>query len=168
MTPAVRPVADHDWDAIVDLEAGTYGALGLSESREALRSRADASPQTCFVLADGDRLAGYVLALPYPAFRYPDLARAEQVTHGGTNLHLHDLVVAPGDRGTGLASSLLGHLTATAAALRYTRISLVAVAGSDTFWAARGFRAHPEVTPHDGYGGTAVYMSTTIGGGAWC
>lgn len=162
MTPVVRQLADHDWDGIVALEAGTYGDDGLSEPREVLRSRGKPSPRTCLVVVVDERLAGYVLSLPYPAFRYPDLARAEDVAHSAPNLHLHDLVVAPPLRGTGLATALLGRLTAVARSLEYERISLVAVSGSHTFWAGQGFLGHPEISLPGSYGAEALYMSTTI------
>ncbi|MFF1798820.1 GNAT family N-acetyltransferase, partial [Kitasatospora sp. NPDC058263] len=67
------------------------------------------------VLETGDRVAGYVLALPYPRFRYPDLTRPEERTFDSRNLHLHDLVIADDLRGRGLGSRLLRHLTAVAA-----------------------------------------------------
>ncbi|MGC5345285.1 GNAT family N-acetyltransferase [Streptomyces sp. DT24] len=158
----LRHISDRDWDGIVALESGAYAALGLSEDRAALESRVRASPGTCFVLDLGQRLAGYLLALPYPMFRYPDLTRAEQTDFHSRNLHLHDLVIAEDLRGRGLAKQFLHHVTATAAAQGYERMSLVAVGGTDTYWAANGFVAHPGVVPPGGYGTDAVYMSTTV------
>jgi GNAT superfamily N-acetyltransferase len=157
----IRPVAARDWDGIVALEAGAYGS-GLSEDRAALESRAQASPGTCFVLDVEDEVAGYVLSLPYPRFRCPDLTRPERSTFRSANLHLHDMVVAAGLRGRGLAKQLLRHLTATADALGYERISLVAVGGSTGFWSARGYANHPEVALPGSYGADAVYMSRAM------
>ncbi|MET9479819.1 GNAT family N-acetyltransferase [Streptomyces sp. NPDC006638] len=164
----VRPISEGDWDGIVALEAGAYTALGLSEERSALESRVRASPGTCFALDAEQRLAGYVLALPYPEHGYPDLTRAEEtaaVRASRANLHLHDLVIEEGLRGRGLAKTLLHHLLATARAEGYERISLIAVNGSDTFWAANGFTARPGVAPAEGYGPGAVYMSRAVLGG---
>jgi GNAT superfamily N-acetyltransferase len=158
----IRQVADGDWDTIVRLEYAAYAALGLSEDRAALESRVHASPGTCFVAQRGGRVAGYLLALPYPAFQYPDLARAEQGAFQSDNLHLHDLVVARSLRRTGVARRLLDHLTATAESLAFDRISLVAVAGSEVFWSANGFTAHHEAAPPQNYGTHAVYMSRAV------
>ncbi|MFE2868738.1 MULTISPECIES: GNAT family N-acetyltransferase [unclassified Embleya] len=158
----IRRIAEGDWDAIVALEAATYSAGALSEGRDALRSRARSSPATCFVLHYEQRPAGYLLALPYPMFRYPDLSRPEQVVHHSRNLHLHDLVVARHVRGNGLARELLHRLTATARAKKYERISLIAVGGSEGFWSANAFDAVPEVALAPGYGAGAVYMSTPV------
>ncbi|PJN39676.1 GNAT family N-acetyltransferase [Streptomyces sp. CB02959] len=169
----VRHIAEGDWDGIAALESRAYAALGLSEEPAVLRSRAHASPATCFALAFPQRLAGYLLALPYPMFQYPDLSRAEGSTEGATeriavpwrNLHLHDLVVAAPLRGRGLARRLLRRLTATARAGGYEQISLVAVAGSESFWGANGFAPHHGVVPPGAYGGQAVYMSRPVRAG---
>ncbi|MEU9317851.1 GNAT family N-acetyltransferase [Streptomyces sp. NPDC048295] len=160
----IRHIADRDWDAVVALEAGVYSDDGLSEGRAALKSRADASPGTCFVLEQGYRTAGYLLSLPYPTFRYPELGRTEETVLSSRNLHLHDLVIAEELRGRGLAKALLHHFTGTARSQGYEEISLVAVSGSDTFWAANGYRAHREVAPPSGYGPDAVYMSRPVPG----
>lgn len=163
----IRHITEADWDGIVAMESRAYTGLGLSEGRAALRSRAGVSPSTCFVLDVGSGPAGYLLALPYPAFRYPDLERAEEAVlppHPGPasrNLHLHDIVITEDLRGRGLAQRLLHHLTLTARARGYERISLIAIDRIDTFWSARGFTAHPGISP-GGYGTNAVYMSKAV------
>ncbi|MFE1027462.1 GNAT family N-acetyltransferase [Streptomyces sp. NPDC058818] len=163
-TVRVRRIADGDWDAVVALERDAYSGLGLSEGRAALQSRAAASPGTCFVVDVGLRTAGYVLALPYPLHRYPDLERAEETATAFPpgNLHLHDIVVAPGLRRRGLARHLLHHLTGTARTRGDERISLVAVGGTERFWSARGFVPQPGVVAVGGYGADAVYMSRPV------
>jgi ribosomal protein S18 acetylase RimI-like enzyme len=161
----VRHISDGDWDSIAALEADAYESRGLSEEPAALKSRARASPATCFVLEIGQRIAGYALSLPYPAFRYPDLTRAEELSarsFRSQNLHLHDLVIGGGFRRRGLGNRLHQHLTATARSSGYQRISLVAVAGSDTFWSANGYQAHAGLALPDCYGANAVYMSKAI------
>ncbi|MFK4067150.1 GNAT family N-acetyltransferase [Streptomyces sp. NPDC029674] len=163
----VRPVADGDWDGIVALEAGAYTPLGLSEGRAALESRVRASPETCFAVDLGRRLAGYLLALPYPESAYPELDGVEPTaTLRSRNLHLHDIVVAEHLRHRGLARHLLGRLTETARSHGYEQISLVAVGGSETFWSGRGFTARRGGPPPAGYGPTAVYMSKAVTAGA--
>ncbi|MBQ1125260.1 GNAT family N-acetyltransferase [Streptomyces sp. A73] len=163
-TVRVRHILHSDWDSVAALERDAYAGLGLSEGPAALQSRASASPGTCFLLDVGSRTAGYLLALPYPAFRYPDLEQAQGATAFRTrNLHLHDIVVTRTLRRRGLAQQLLRHLTRTAQARGHERISLVAVGGSERFWAARGFVPHPGVVPPgSGYGTGAVYMSRPV------
>ncbi|MDX6354860.1 MAG: hypothetical protein QOF98_1763 [Streptomyces sp.] len=158
----VRRISDSDWSGIVALESSVYTDFALSEGRAALESRAHASPTTCFVLDLGLQVVGYVLALPYPMFQFPDLARTEESVFPSRNLHLHDLVIAEEFRGRGLATHLLRHLTETAGSQEYERISLVAVAGSAAFWSAKGYRAHHEVALPGSYGTNAVYMSKAV------
>lgn len=158
----VRHLSDGDWAGIAALEAGAYTDSGLSEDQVALESRARSSPATCFVLEIGPRMVGYLLALPYPMFQYPDLTRPEETSFDSSTLHLHDIVIAGDFRKRGLARHLVEHLTATARSGTYERISLIAVAGSDTFWSANGFDTHPEVSLPESYGPGAVYMSRSI------
>ena len=158
----IRHVSDDDWNSIVALEAGAYTDCELSEERAALESRVSASPATCFVLDAGPRTVGYLLALPYPMFRYPDLTRAESTVFDSPNLHLHDLVIDDRFRGRGLAKHLLRHLAEVARSRTHERISLVAVGGSDSFWSANGYSAHHEVALPSSYGADAVYMSKAV------
>ncbi|MGW2229709.1 GNAT family N-acetyltransferase [Streptomyces formicae] len=162
----VRHIVDADWTGITELEARAYTGLGLSEGRAALESRMRASPDTCFVLDIGPRLAGYLLALPYAEHEYPDLRRteAEGAAAVSRNLHLHDVVIAEDLRHQGLARHLVGHLMETARAHGYERISLIAVGGSDTFWSARGFTAREGEAAPAGYGPGAVYMHRAVPG----
>jgi len=158
----IRTIRADDWPRIVTLEAAAYAEHGLSEDPAVLASRARAAPDLCFVLDTGDEIAGYVLALPQPAFTCPDLARPSPDSAGSGYLHLHDLVVADRFRRQGRAMTLVRHLTSAALSQGYQRISLVAVAGSAPFWAARGYHPHPEVVIPAGYGRAALYMSQPI------
>jgi GNAT superfamily N-acetyltransferase len=159
----VRPVREGDWPHIAALEADAYANCSLSEGQAALESKGRASPGTCFVLDLDGRIAGYLLALPYPRFRYPDLAQTDEPVRQTRNLHLHDMVVAEDQRGRGWGGTLFGRLTAVARPA-YEHISLIAVGGMAPFWAARGYRAHPEIRLPQNYGDDAVYMSLTVPG----
>ncbi|WP_067510247.1 GNAT family N-acetyltransferase [Actinoplanes sp. TFC3] len=156
----LRPIEARDWAAISALEAGAYASAGLSESPEALRSRAH--PATSFVIESDDRIGGYVLALPYPPKGFPDLRRPEPAAVPSGGLHLHDIVIGAGLRGRGWGKRLVQHLTDTARALAYDSISLISVDGTAGFWNACGFRVHPEITLPATYGPHAVYMSRDL------
>ncbi|MEU5869288.1 MULTISPECIES: GNAT family N-acetyltransferase [unclassified Nonomuraea] len=158
----IRGISDGDWDDIAALESVVYGDAGLSEGRAALRSRAEVSPDTCFLLECGRRPAGYVIALPYPMFRFPDLTRPERERFRSANLHLHDLVIAEDFRGRGLARLLLRHLSAHAERAGFEHISLVAVEGTEPFWSAQGYDAHREIAVPSCYGRRSRYMSTPV------
>ncbi|MFD0346690.1 GNAT family N-acetyltransferase [Kitasatospora aburaviensis] len=167
----IRPLAPGDWDGVVTLEERAYAASGLSEGRVALESRGRASPDSCFALEYRGRFGGYLLALPYPLYRCPDLSLAEAAAANDaaadpvalpSNMHAHDLVITEELRGRGLAPLMLDHLAATARARGFATISLVAVRGSDVLWAPLGYRADSAVALPESYGDRAVYMSMSL------
>ncbi|QJS09429.1 GNAT family N-acetyltransferase [Streptomyces argyrophyllae] len=160
MTGLVRGITEADWPQVAALEAGAYADTSLTEGEAVLRSRAPAG--TSFVLELDGRIAGYVLALPYPRFHCPDPARPERGAHHTTNLHLHDLAVSAPVRRRGLGTRLVRHLTDAARAQGFATISLVAIAGRESFWRANGYRPHHEAPVPAGYGGGAVYMSAQV------
>jgi ornithine decarboxylase len=168
--PRVRAITEADWDAIAEIEHAAYAPLGLSEGRDALRSWAALSPDTCFVLELDQRVAGYVLALPYPAGHAPRLGQPEDTDTADVadaagfsgNLHLHDLVLAADVRGRGLSRPLLRHLEAAAAVRMFEEVCLVSVGSSAGFWAAAGYRERREVAVAEAYGPQAVYMSKPL------
>ncbi|GAA3101233.1 GNAT family N-acetyltransferase [Streptomyces echinatus] len=162
----IRLLREEDWDEVVALEERAYAASGLSEGREALRSRHRASPSTCFVLEHAGGFGGYLLALPYPLFHCPDLSLtgdgAAQQSNGGSNLHTHDLAIVERARGLGLARRIQRHLEETGRAARYRTLSLVAVRGSEVLWSRLGYRARPEIGLPASYGTEAVYMAKPL------
>lgn len=158
----IRLLADGDWDAVVALEHAAYAADGLSEGREALRSRAHASPGTCFVLERHGAVRGYLLSLPYPPLRCPDLSRPEEQAFRSTNLHVHDLVIAEELRGRDVALGFFRHFREQADEQGFERISMVAVRGADILLRLLGYRAHREVPVPACYGRRAVYMSMPV------
>jgi diaminopimelate decarboxylase/GNAT superfamily N-acetyltransferase len=168
--PRVRAVTEADWDVIAEIEDAAYAGLGLSEGREALRKWAALSPDTCFLLELDRRVAGYVLALPYPPRHTPSLGHPErtdavEVAEAGAvsrNLHLHDIVLAEDVRGRGLSKLLLRRLEAVATVHMFEHICLVSVGGREGFWAAAGYRAHHEVAVDESYGSQAMYMSKPL------
>jgi GNAT superfamily N-acetyltransferase len=159
LTTAIRALDAADWPAVCAIEAATYAPLGLSEDPLVLRSRAGAG--TSFVLTAGPALAGYLLALPYPYGEFPDLAAASGPARSA-DLHLHDMAIAAGHRGTGLGRRLVEHLLSVARARSYARVSLVAVGGSGAFWTRHGFHPRPEVPAPAGYGPGATYLSRPL------
>ncbi|MEV6113296.1 GNAT family N-acetyltransferase [Streptomyces sp. NPDC052109] len=160
MTHLVRGVTEADWPEVVALEAEVYADTSLTEGETALRSRAAAG--TCFVLDLDGRIAGYALALPYPRFSCPDLTRPEQTAHRSSNLHLHDLVVTAPLRRRGLGTRMARHVSGVARARGFATMSLVAVAGKESFWRANGYRTHHGTRLPAGYGSGAVYMSARL------
>ncbi|MFI6157144.1 GNAT family N-acetyltransferase [Kitasatospora sp. NPDC051170] len=158
----IRLLTDGDWPAVVALEHDAYAADGLSEGEEALRSRASGSPGTCFVLERDGVVHGYLLSLPYPPLRCPDLTRPEKEAFASENLHVHDLVIAEELRGKEVALGFMRHFQREAGAQGYRTISMVAVRGADILLRLLGYRSHREVEVPSCYGRRAVYMSTPV------
>ncbi|MFI8455021.1 GNAT family N-acetyltransferase [Kitasatospora sp. NPDC085464] len=158
----IRQLVDDDWDAVAELEHAAYAADGLSEGREALQSRARSSPATCFVLEERGLVRGYLLSLPYPPLRCPDLGRPEVTAYESRNLHVHDLVIAEELRGREVALGFMRHFREQAVGQGYERISMVAVRGADILLRLLGYRAHREVAVPECYGRRAVYMSMPV------
>ncbi len=158
----IRLLNEQDWDSVVDLEHAAYAADGLSEGREALQSRARSSPDTCFVLERHGAVVGYLLSLPYPPLRCPDLGRPEEAVYRSANLHVHDLVIAEELRGREVALGFIRHFREQAGEQGFERISMVAVRGADILLRLLGYRAHREVAVPACYGRRAVYMSMPV------
>ena len=156
----IRALAEADWPRVTVLEADTYAELGLSEGQAALRSRAGAG--TSFVGESDGIIVGYVLALPCPYQSFPDLEVAGPMAESASNLHLHDMAVAARHRRAGLGTRLAGHLLTVAGELGFRRVSLIALAGRETFWARHGFHRQPGVAEPVGYGPGAIYMSRCL------
>ncbi|MFB7473609.1 GNAT family N-acetyltransferase [Kitasatospora sp. NPDC056184] len=159
---AFRRLAEGDWDTVVELESAAYAADGLSEGRQALYSRGQASPDTCYVAEHDGRVVGYLLSLPYPLYRCPDLSSPEEAVFESTNLHVHDLVITEELRGRDLALRFIRHLREEARRRGFDRISMVAVRRTDILLTLLGYRAHRDVAVPECYGERAVYMSMPV------
>ena len=159
LTASIRALEPADWPLIAALETATYAPLGLSEPPAALRSRAGSG--TSFVVMLDGAVAGYLLALPYPYGRFPDLS-ASAVTGSSPDLHLHDLNVAVDHRRSGLGSRLVEQLLTVARERAYARVSLVSLEGTGAFWTRHGFSPRPEVPAPTGYGPGAIYLSRSL------
>jgi ribosomal protein S18 acetylase RimI-like enzyme len=109
------------------------------EGRACFAERLALSPSLCFVLADGEDVAGYCIAYPWPLGSIPPLdSLLGALPEEQDALYLHDLAVRPDTRGSGHARTILDTLFARAGD---TPIALVSVNDSAAFWTAQGFAA---------------------------
>ncbi|MBC9033346.1 GNAT family N-acetyltransferase [Sphingomonas sp. JC676] len=107
------------------------------EERACFAERLALSPDLCFVLADGDDVAGYLIAYPWPLGRIPPLnSLLGALPEARDALYLHDLALRPDARGGGHTQAILGLLFGRAVG---TPIALVSVNDSAAFWRAQGF-----------------------------
>ncbi|MFI6845629.1 GNAT family N-acetyltransferase [Kitasatospora sp. NBC_00085] len=128
------------------------------------------------------KVIGYLLSLPYPLYRCPDLGAVDEAGTEASepaatgpepasepasdpeprNLHVHDLVIAEAWRSKDVALRFMRHLKEYARTQGFGRISMVAVRRSDILLAMLGYRTHREVAVPECYGKRAVYMSMAI------
>ncbi|RVU48026.1 GNAT family N-acetyltransferase [Lujinxingia sediminis] len=161
-TIAPRPLRPADAPELDRLQCLAYGE-GLQEPTDALLSKIALAPEFCFgVPADEDtgRLAGYLLAHPWPSQESPGLGRIlTERHHDADALHLHDVAVDPACSGRGVASTLIASLVDAATTHGFEVITLVAVQDAAPFWEKQGFRP---LRPAEGYDEDAVFMERRL------
>jgi len=126
------------------------------EPQEALASHLDLGPQQCFVVECADRIVGYVFSHPWEGHP-PELHRPLSVPAQVDHLFIHDLAVAPTQRGKGIAGMLLQAVQQSLQQLQLPDVRLVAVGDAKRFWAGHGFELENHTTPPECYG-NAVLM----------
>ncbi|MGK6354468.1 GNAT family N-acetyltransferase [Sphingomonas sp. DT-207] len=132
------------------------------ERRACFAERLALAPDTCFVLADTEHVAGYLIAYPWPIEAIPPL----DTLLGGLPerrdaWYLHDLALLPEARGGGHARAGLALLFTSVDA----PIALVSVNASAAFWQAQGFVARDSPALRAklaSYGPQARYMVRTV------
>jgi GNAT superfamily N-acetyltransferase len=164
----LRPMAAFDLPAVLAVQSQCYGDA-LLESSEALASRLALSPETCWVAAlpDGS-LAAYLFTHAWPEDALPPLdgVLARDWSDDKTlTWFVHDMAVAPGGRGTGIAQRLYAASrdAALAAGLRSSR--LIAVQSASAWWRRLGYApivAGKHMEKLADYGDDAVLMACRL------
>jgi ribosomal protein S18 acetylase RimI-like enzyme len=134
-----RHLAPSDLPSLHALEAETYEPA-LHVSDEAFLRLMALFPDGAIGVFDGAVLCGYVFAVPLPSGTVLDLkAPLDALPPGADTLYIHDLVVAPGHRGRGLAARMVETLYDLARARGLRACELVSVQGAAPFWERFGF-----------------------------
>jgi ribosomal protein S18 acetylase RimI-like enzyme len=130
---SIAPISAAAWPGIIKVQDEAYTGVA-PESLEVLKSKWQASPQTCFVFQlPNNHIAGYLLAHPWDAPEPPKLFESHDPSSSGQGLYLHDLAASKHLRGLGVGKQLASTLLKSAKALRFKRVLLVAVQGSQGF-----------------------------------
>jgi GNAT superfamily N-acetyltransferase len=119
------------------------------EAPAVLDERRALYPNGAHVLELNERPVGYVLSHPWRSNDIPALnAGLGALPDDADTFYLHDLALLPVARRIGAASFIANALARHATARGFATVSLVAVNGSEGFWAKRGFLAQsiPELT----------------------
>jgi ribosomal protein S18 acetylase RimI-like enzyme len=152
-----RQMAADDLDGVVAVARVAFP--DHPEDRACFAERLALSPSLSFVLAEGEDIAGYLIAYPWPLGRIPPLnALLGALPEARDALYLHDLALRPDARGGGHTRAILDTLFARAGD---RPIALVSVNESAAFWRAQGFAAHesPDLAVKlASYGPDARYM----------
>jgi ribosomal protein S18 acetylase RimI-like enzyme len=146
---------DMNWRTMSALDLGAVEAIAgavhkdFYESPAVLAERRRLYPNGAHLLEIGERPVGYVLSHPWKSDSIPALnALLGAIMPDADTYYLHDLALLPVARRMGAAKFMAGILAKHASARGFPTMSLVAVNGSERFWAHQGFepRDLPELT----------------------
>ncbi|WP_374658567.1 GNAT family N-acetyltransferase [Inhella sp.] len=145
----LRPMREDDAEAVLSIQRQAYPP-SHHESWAVLGRKRELWPDGCWVVqaAGGargargasDALLGYVFSHPWQRGRpVPLHGLIDALPEAPDGFHLHDLALHADARGQGLAPQLVAQALAAARAAGLKQLSLVAVQGSQGFWARQGF-----------------------------
>jgi ribosomal protein S18 acetylase RimI-like enzyme len=155
-----RAMETSDLDGVVAVAAIAFP--DHPEGRACFAERLTLAPESCFVLAGEGRVAGYLIAYPWPLEAIPPLdTLLGALPESRDSWYLHDLALLPEARGGGNARAGLAQLFAKIDA----PIALVSVNDSAGFWQSQGFA--PQGSPAlkaklSSYGPHARYMVRSV------
>lgn len=153
----IRAIQDNDWQAILAIQDECYPTIE-PESLAVLKSKAELSPQSCFVIVDNNTVLGYCLAHPWLLGRPPALAQQLTPPTNADTLYLHDIALSSASRGKGAGEQVFSQLLTQAKRMQFTSLSLVAVQGASSYWQRLGFKSRIIDKSLDSYTHDACYM----------
>ncbi len=155
----ITQISENSWDAIQKIQQEAYTELP-PEDINILKKKWTFSPGTCsiFTSNDGEILA-YLLAHPWASDKPPTLNEDISISNQQTStLYLHDLALSNKARGKGIAKTMVKDLISKAKTKRFTKVLLVAVQSSSSFWAKYGFVVIDNAAICPSYGSCAKLM----------
>jgi len=156
----LKPITRDLYSDIVNLQNKVHPTY-LCESTVVLTSKVYVSPTTCFSMHEDGELIGYILSIPLIFGEIPRLTESVDQSNERSNLHLHDCVVSPDHRKSGVASALIQAVETEALLQNFKQISLVAVEGMEIFWTHRGWHATSFSVPQE-YGKSVLMVKKLI------
>lgn len=158
----IKEIEEIHWDGILEIQAKSYPELG-SEDLEVLKSKHEASPDTCFVcLSNSGEVLGYLLAHPWCGISPPKLFEVLPNIENCEYLYLHDMAGIPESKGKGIGRTAASKLLEVAQHKGINKVSLVAVQGAESFWSIIGFQEIQGVNVCSSYGEKAVLMEKIL------
>lgn len=144
-----------NWRTMSALDLGAVEAIAevvhenFYEAPAVLAEKRSLYPNGAHILEIGERPVGYVLSHPWKRDAIPALnTLLGAIPPDADTFYIHDLALLPVARRIGAAQFIVGALAKHAQARGFATMSLVAVNGSEGFWARQGFVARnlPELT----------------------
>ena len=162
--PGWRAMREADLDIVTAISDVVH--QDFRESRETYAERLALYPAGCIVFEQGGEVKGFLVAHPWYAEAAPELdARLGSLPDGKENFYLHDIALLPDTRGSGAGRGATAFVLDHARGVGFASVSLVAVNGADSFWAAQGFsivEATKDGGPLPGYGAGTYFMRREV------
>jgi len=157
-----REIEDVHWKNILEIQDQSYREV-CTEELDVLKSKNDASPDTCFVcLSKNGAVEGYLLAHPWSGISPPKLFEPLPNIENCEYLYLHDMAVNPQSKGNGIGRTAALKLFEVAKEKGINRITLVAIQGAESFWSVFGFQEVKGMAISSSYGDKAVLMEKVL------
>jgi predicted N-acetyltransferase YhbS len=139
---SIRFMEEKDISSVLRIECMCYIEAHLIESRESLRAKFIASPSTCYIANQEDKVIGHLISIPWCFENPPELNMLTcDLPSNPDCLYLHDLAVVPNVRKAGVGRALVEKFFERCKALNFKRASLIAVQNSKSYWNQYGFRS---------------------------
>lgn len=141
----IRPMTLADLDLMLAIQQRCYPEA-YHEPAAAFENKLRRAPGSAWLATSGGQAHAYLVALPVDEAHFPALHGADWAPPARAKwLCLHDLAVDPGHRGGGAAQRLVANAFAHAREQGLQGLALVAVQGSQPYWARHGFSARQVV-----------------------
>lgn len=135
----VRPMLPADIPEVLRIQADAYPPAIL-ESADTFQRKLTLFPRGCLIYEESNRAHGYIFSHPWQGLRPVPLdfdALILPVKSDG--YYIHDLAVETACRGKGIGKLLIDQVLRLRELIDLPRCLLVAVQGTEAFWAQFGF-----------------------------
>lgn len=155
-----RPMTSDDLPAISAISDAVHG--DYTEPCDILAERLALYPAGCLVLQKGEAIVGYLITHPWHRDTPPPLGkRLGSIPAESDTYYLHDIALLPSGRGGGSGKAATDFVARQARLAGFTDITLMAINGADSYWAAQGF-AHVDGSAA-AYGDGTYLMRRSLG-----
>lgn len=162
MLVTVRLIDPSDWPAIDVIQQQAYPE-SLHEDLTVLQQKQQLSPDTCWVVVDGDdQVLGYLLTHRWHDATQPPSLDTTLQSAEGPILYIHDMALSVNAQGLGLSMQLWRVLLDYVREHQVHQLALIAVNDSKDFWQHKGFEHPTLLSVEKGYGDSAYLMHATL------